>query len=321
MKIAIIGAGLSGLVLAKRLNETHSVTVLEKARGPGGRMSTRRAPPFTFDHGAQYFTAETAPFQAFIQDLHSQDLIGDWPDEIQLVGNAFVSRKRKYVAQPGMNAICKHLASGLDIRTQMQVDALERMPGGWRLVMKSGDNSEPFDWVISTAPSIQTAALMPKAFNGHAVLDEVRMLGCYALMLGYDHPIKLDFSALKSDIPPVGWIAVNSQKPGRLDPFTLLIQSDNQWADAHLEDPQDDVLSTLIEAGSDLLGVDLSGAAHQVLHRWRYASTSCAAGLPFLIDEAQHLAACGDWCLGGKVEAAFSSANALADAILSPSEA
>ena len=37
------------------------------------------------------------------------------------------------------------------------------------------------------------------------------------------------------------------------------------------------------------------------------------AGVPFLFDPAQQLAACGDWCLGSKVEAAFSSASALAD--------
>ncbi|MEO1360052.1 MAG: FAD-dependent oxidoreductase [Pseudomonadota bacterium] len=51
MKIAIIGAGLAGLTLARKLQAHHSVTVLEKARGPGGRMSTRRAAPYAFDHG------------------------------------------------------------------------------------------------------------------------------------------------------------------------------------------------------------------------------------------------------------------------------
>ena len=66
MKIAIIGAGFAGLTLAKRLAEQHDVSVFEKARGPGGRMSTRRADPFAFDHGAQYFTVETERFEAFL---------------------------------------------------------------------------------------------------------------------------------------------------------------------------------------------------------------------------------------------------------------
>ena len=52
-KIAIIGAGLSGLTAAHDLKEHANVTLYEKSRGVGGRLATRRAEPFSFDHGAQ----------------------------------------------------------------------------------------------------------------------------------------------------------------------------------------------------------------------------------------------------------------------------
>lgn len=39
-KIAIIGAGLSGITLAKKLSQKTDVHVFEKGRGIGGRMST-----------------------------------------------------------------------------------------------------------------------------------------------------------------------------------------------------------------------------------------------------------------------------------------
>jgi predicted NAD/FAD-dependent oxidoreductase len=45
------------------------VTIFEKARGAGGRMATRRAEPFIFDHGAQFFKAKTGRFSAFIAPL------------------------------------------------------------------------------------------------------------------------------------------------------------------------------------------------------------------------------------------------------------
>ena len=38
-------------------------------------MSTRRAGPYFFDHGAQYFTARTKPFKDFIQPLVDQGII------------------------------------------------------------------------------------------------------------------------------------------------------------------------------------------------------------------------------------------------------
>ena len=53
-----------------------------------------------------------------------------------------------------------------------------------------------------------------------------------------------------------------------------------------------------------------------VAHRWRYALVEQAAGLPCLWDGAALLGACGDWCLGGRVEAAFDSGRALAACIL-----
>ncbi|MFM8940069.1 MAG: FAD-dependent oxidoreductase, partial [Phenylobacterium sp.] len=60
-RIAIIGAGLSGLACARSLHrEGRKVQLFDKARGPGGRMSTRRVETplgtIGFDHGAQYFT-------------------------------------------------------------------------------------------------------------------------------------------------------------------------------------------------------------------------------------------------------------------------
>ena len=60
-KIAIIGAGISGLTLAHQLKAHADIVVFEKARGVGGRMSTRYGDQFEFDHAAQFFTARITP--------------------------------------------------------------------------------------------------------------------------------------------------------------------------------------------------------------------------------------------------------------------
>ena len=321
MKIAIIGAGLAGLTLASRLSQTHSITVLEKARGPGGRMSTRRADPFAFDHGAQYFTAQSPAFQSTIDTLAAEGLVAQWPQSIDLKHGAKVTTKPKWIAQPGMNAICKALARSIDMRTQTHVERLIQSGNGWHLETTTGLTLGPFDWVVSTAPSVQTSALMPANFRHHETLSEVKMQGCFALMLGFDTPLVLDWQAIKSGKDPIGWMAVNSDKPGRVTSCSVLIQSSNAWAEAHLEDDPEHVKATLLTAASDLAGTDLSVAIHQSLHRWRYAATPAPAGEPYLFDANLRLAACGDWCLGSKVEAAFESASALAKQFLSMSKA
>lgn len=51
-------------------------------------------------------------------------------------------------------------------------------------------------------------------------------------------------------------------------------------------------------------------------HRWRYAQVENALQVPCLYDPACRLGAAGDWCLGARIEAAYDSGLALADAIL-----
>jgi renalase len=79
LKIAIIGAGMAGLSAATHLVENgHSVTVFEKSRGIGGRMSTRREGDFEFDHGAQYFTVRNDQFFSAIMEWEKMGIASLW---------------------------------------------------------------------------------------------------------------------------------------------------------------------------------------------------------------------------------------------------
>jgi len=62
----------------------------------------------------------------------------------------------------------------------------------------------------------------------------------------------------------------------------------------------------------DVLGEKFVSPELQSLHRWRYARTANSAGEDFLLDRQLRLAACGDWCLGERVEDAFLSGLRLA---------
>ena len=67
MKIAILGCGIAGLSAARELRRNGvDVKLFDKSRGVGGRMSTRYAGVWEFDHGAQFFTAQNADFKSEI---------------------------------------------------------------------------------------------------------------------------------------------------------------------------------------------------------------------------------------------------------------
>ncbi len=72
--VIVIGAGLSGLLAAGKLNASgYRVIVLDKGRGVGGRLATRRMDGAVFDHGAQYFTVQDPGFDAIVQDWQESD--------------------------------------------------------------------------------------------------------------------------------------------------------------------------------------------------------------------------------------------------------
>lgn len=76
-KVAVIGSGISGAVCASTLARNGlSVTIIDSARGPGGRMSQRRETTvdgreLLFDHGAPYFTASNVDVLGLIRDWES----------------------------------------------------------------------------------------------------------------------------------------------------------------------------------------------------------------------------------------------------------
>ena len=315
MKIAVIGAGMAGLTLARRLNA--EVTVLEKSRGVGGRMSTRHAEPFHFDHGAQYLTIRTRAFKACMRPHIESGLLQQWKPRVLTLNAGEQPYKRDwfephYVAAPEMNALAKKLAEGLSIQLQTEVTALVRHGEQWDIQTGDGRILGPYDWVISSAPAPQTQHLFADHYTGQTVPEQATMRACYTLMLGLTQPLKLKFDAAMVKNSPIRWISVNSSKPGRELPCTLVVHSDNDWAEAHLEDDQDGVRHTLLMELQRQLATDLASPAYIALHRWRYAETSVPVGKNYLIDTRNHLAACGDWCIRGNVEAAFTSAHLLA---------
>ena len=313
-RVAVIGAGLSGLVAARQLQECAEVTVFEKSRGYGGRMATRYADDFEFDHGAQFFTARSPEFQRFLQPLIKAGVIDCWRARFaELQRNTVTATANwsddfpHYVGAPRMNAIGKYLANGLTVRQKTSVAQLEREAGGWHLSDKDGNALGHFDWVVCALPAAQTAALAPADSRLHRRASEAQMQACFALMLGFDRPLSLPWQAALVTGADISWISVNSSKPQRADRFTLVAHSTNAYADTNLDASPVAVQGHLLAEVSAVIGSDCAQAAFCQLQRWRYANADKASGPACLVDAETQLAGCGDWFRHGRVEAAFRS--------------
>ena len=113
--VAVIGAGITGITLANLLQKKVNLTVFEKSRGVGGRMATRRAEPYQFNHGAQYFKIENKEFKNFMQPLINNKIIKHLEaNHIEILNKEVIKRTKTYnkiyyTAESKMNSVVKYL--------------------------------------------------------------------------------------------------------------------------------------------------------------------------------------------------------------------
>ena len=285
-------------------------------------MATRRSEPYHFDHGAQFFRAQSQQFQEFIAPLIAAGVVAPWQARFAEINNGSMGAVRvwdadfpHYVGVPSMSAVGKYLSQGLDIRLNTRVGATHRARGKWQLFDTTGNALGEYDWLVCSAPAPQSLDLLGEHIDLTELADNAPMQACFSLMLGFSKPLALDFDAALVRGQDISWVSVNSSKPGRGDTFCLLVHSTNNWADAHIDDDRASVIDYLCQQSSQAIGADLRHAEHKAVHGWRYANVAKQSGASHYLDAERKLALCGDWFIRGRVESAYTSATHLAAAI------
>jgi renalase len=302
--IVIVGAGMAGLACARRLAEAGRASViLDKGRGIGGRVATRRVGDLQFDHGAQYVNAHGGGFAAVLQSLGGT--VAGWQDG---------TGRTHSVGVPGMSAIPKALGAGFDIRQNAPVARVVQDADGWALHLDTGPLRAAR--VVVTVPAPQVPALVGEAYPLVAQLAPVRLAPCLTLMAGVAAPAT--FVTRQDADDPLSWIAQDSSKPGRPQgPCALWVaQAGEAFSVTHLEKTPEEIAAVMLPLLCGRLEVSTDRVIHASAHRWRYARVTQALGQPFVRSADGTLYLGGDWCIGPRVEAAWTSGTAIADDIL-----
>jgi renalase len=311
-EIAVIGAGVAGAICARRLAEAgERVTVFDKGTAIGGRLAQRRGAGAVFDHGAQFVRPRDRALIGLLEAGIVAGTVARWPA-------AEVDDRRVYVGRPGMATPLEQLLAEVPVKIGCRVETLARTGDGWWLEAGSGGRHGPFETVVVAIPAPQALALLTAGGDAVqpallAALARVTMAPCWALMLAFDPPLPLTgFDARPITGGPIAWLARNTTKPGRdgLDSWTVHASPD--WSTEHLEAAPETIAPMLLAAFAAATGCGPAAPVHMTAHRWRHALVTTAVGEPALLDRSIGLGFCGDWCLGGKIEAAFRSGRALA---------
>ncbi len=305
-RIAVIGAGPAGLACAERLAHAGcDVVVLEKSRGLGGRVATRRRDGPAFDHGAPVVPPEGgADWQAALDGWRATGLVDDWPAAGRLV------------ALPRMTALAEALGAGLRVQTGMRATALAHGPEGWRVALEDGGARGPFDAVAVAIPAPQAVALLGEHPLAGPVGAAV-MAPCWTAMAAWPRPTGIAGAWLEGDGAPLALAIANSRKPARETvPECWVLHAGSDWTRARLEDRPETAGAALLAAFAHRAEITLPAPESLNLHRWRYARVERALGEPCLWDGATRLGLCGDWCLGPTIADAWTSGRTLAAHLL-----
>jgi len=198
IRAAVIGAGLSGLRVVHRLVEAGvEVRVFEKARGAGGRMSTRRTDFGAFDHGAQYFTAQDPRFREQVEDWVARGAAVRWPGRVVRLAEGRVLAEEsgidRFVGAPKMNAVVRDLLGEVEADFGVRIESLRRKETGWTLRCDAGFEFDGFDLVVVAVPPAQALPLVESSPALRAAIAGVRMWPCHATMLGFESPVEVAF--------------------------------------------------------------------------------------------------------------------------------
>ncbi len=213
-----------------------------------------------------------------------------------------------------MSGPARAMAEGLEVAGGVQASGLRRDADGWRVLDAEGARDGAFAAVLLAVPAPQAVPLAASAGVAFPALEAVRYAPCWALMLTFDGPSGLTEDHRRFESGAISWIARNGSKPGRdAAPETLVAHASPDWSRAHLEMTKEDAAVALLAElpASGVTGIPVQAVAH----RWRYAMVERAAEAPYLWDAAAGIGACGDWCLGPRVEAAFDSGDGLGAAV------
>jgi renalase len=339
--VIVVGAGLAGLICAQKLQRAgYRVAVLEKSRGLGERLATRRVDGDAIDHGARFLQPQTPALQALVEHLHDRDCLHPWHPQVWQLSRTgtrspTLSQPPYWVARAGMSAVGKALAEGLTIYRQHRAIALSpQLDHSWQITAQTTDAGTESTFqgrsLVLAIPAPQGLDLLKTLDPGSETtvapaLATVRYAPCITVMAVYEAGRVGASSTLSPQKPwmvwgtqdtDFAWVGLDSSKRTAPTPRVML-QSSAAFAAAWLDRPSlQSAGEALLHRAQTDLAAWLGHPQRWQVHRWRYATVQQSVQAPCLQTQTPlPLVACGDWCGDQLADSAIASGQAAANAI------
>ncbi|MEX2578074.1 MAG: FAD-dependent oxidoreductase [Verrucomicrobiales bacterium] len=300
-KIAIIGAGLSGLAAAHKLSETEAeVTVFEKSENLSGRAASRSKNGCRYDHGANYFKVESNELASFFfEDLPTENLCRIVEDVLPFDAEGRVGKgdpernaSARWSYRGGIDTLGKLMvdSAGLQVRHGTGISRLFQAQMKWRLETDDEETFDDYDGVLLTPPGPQTVELLANSDFDPAprsgLVREIKKAeydSQFSFALNFPGEIAMPGNsyALVNDDGrhDIAWLSLENRKADHVPEgeSLLIVHMSPDWTARHFDDPHPELVDLVIQAAGDLLDTDLPGLNWSDVQLWRYAHPHSAA--------------------------------------------
>ena len=313
MKIAIIGAGISGLTLAKLLTGygdqnsglNFQITVFEKSKSVGGRIATRRTDEARFDHGAQFYSLKHE-----ITQLHeffvARGIVKHWFEQNGVA---------RFCAPGGLNQIAKELKA--DLLSREVTFAFDE-----RIEDLRSEKLKAFDIVVLTPPLPQSLDILIKSGMAYPKAWD-QFLYAKACVGLYECENSLQSLPLhgyldqrdSSHLEEFGIFSISDQKAKNVSAkLAYTVVMDPQFSEMHFEKQDSEILMLISEAVTRFDSKFCPELHLTQLKKWRYSHPTQSLPEAYArLSPKVYLA--GDAFGSASIAGAVNSAQALASAI------
>lgn len=317
MKIVVVGAGISGCVCAYQLSEAgHEVTLVEKGRGVGGRMATRRMGGARIDHGAQFFTVRDQRMKDLVEKWQALGKVVPWYDSI--AGREDIPKSIRYRGINGMTAPAKILSQSFSFEKEFFVDSIF-FDEEWQINQMGGANQKLFaDHLVLTIPVPQMLELFQRSqFELESKvmnqLEAVKYTRCLSLLGILDRPSILSHPGTTTHpVPEIDWVSDNKVK-GISKVSACTVHANDSYSQQFWEAPNEERVPFLTEAAEECMKAKITD---WTCHRWGFAKPLITFGATQYTSAWDRISLAGDSFGGERIENAALSGWDAAQAII-----
>lgn len=310
LRAGVVGAGISGASCAGVLAAAGwDVDIFDKARGAGGRLSTRRMEEGWATLGSPFISAKRDPFRSQLREWVRQGWLEPVRGKIWK-GRATVSwtqaqLQNHYRPLIEPSQLVRNLMGSARLHTLSRVTRLEPRT----IVLESGEVRGDYDCVICSVPTPQAVPMLDALPRLQERLKRDTLYRpVWSFIMRWEDGPSADVIQFDDELLN---LAVRQFDGEGL----WAVHSTHEFAETYLEASREEASTRAASALMGLLGLPWPVEV-EASHLWRMALPTLQQGGFWLGDRENRVALIGDGIAGAGVERAWESGTRLAQALI-----